>query len=142
VPSTCISLSLNVEETDMTETTLRQNMSGEICCVIQAPRTLAGEVHTATLDVDAEFVMRRTGARITISGCYHSPAEARWGEVSNSRHELMGREVLGMFAQYAEPDTNGTVGWGHLGDPEKRVHAAVAPASCKADHRLLRLPAA
>lgn len=126
----------------MTETALRQNMSGEIRCEVQGPRTIAGEVHTAILDVDAEFVMRRTGARITISGCYHSPAEACWGEVSNSRHELMGREVLGMFAQYAEPDTNDTVGWGHVGDPEKRVQAAVAPTSYKADHRLLRLRAA
>ncbi|WP_256122615.1 hypothetical protein [Streptomyces sp. LUP47B] len=126
----------------MTETTLRQNMSGEICCEIQGPRTIAGEVHATILDVDAEFVMRRTGARITISGCYDSPVEAWWGEVSNSSHELMGREVLCMLAQYARPDTNGPVGWGHVGDPEKRVRNTVAPASYQADHRLLRLRAA
>ncbi|MDH6437099.1 hypothetical protein M2158_005640 [Streptomyces sp. SAI-144] len=126
----------------MTETTLRQNMSGEICCEIQGPRTISGEVHAAILDVDAEFVGRRTGARITISGCYHSPVKAWRGEVSDSGHELMGREVLGVFAQYAEPGTKGTVGWGHVGDPEKRVRAIVAPTSSKADHRLLRLRAA
>lgn len=126
----------------MTETTLRQNMSGEICCEIQGPRTVAGEVHAAIRDLDAEFVMRRTGARITVSGCYHSRVKAWWGEVSHSRHELMGREVLGMFAQYAQPDTNGPVGWGHVGDPEKRVRASVAPASYTAEHRLLRLRAA
>ncbi|MCX4706633.1 hypothetical protein OG252_02145 [Streptomyces sp. NBC_01352] len=78
----------------MTETTLRQNMPGETCCEIQRPRTIAGEVHAAILDAEAE------------------------------------------------PGTKGTVGWGHAGDPEKRIRATVAPASCKADHRLLRLPAA
>jgi hypothetical protein len=140
VTSTCISLSLNVEEMDMTETKLRQKMSGEICCENQGSRTIAGEVHAAILD--AEFVVRRTGARIRIAGRYYSPVVAWWGEVSNSSHELMGREELCMFAQYAQPDTNGPVGWGHVGDPEKRVRATVAPASHQADHRLLRLRAA
>lgn len=38
----------------MTETTLRQNMPGETCCEIQRPRTIAGEVHAAILDAEAE----------------------------------------------------------------------------------------
>jgi hypothetical protein len=138
VTSACIALSLNVEEMDMTETTLRQNMSGWICCEIQGPRTIADELHAAILEADAEFRKGKAGARIVISGCYRSPVEAGWDEVSSSGHEFMGREVLGVFAQYAEPGTKVTVGWGHPGDPEKRIRATVAPAEYKADHRLLR----
>ncbi|MEV7738086.1 hypothetical protein AB0O75_39530 [Streptomyces sp. NPDC088921] len=128
----------------MTETTLRQNMSGEICCESQGPRTIAGEVHAAILDADAdaEFGMRGMGARITVSGYHRCPVEAGRGEVSSSRHEFTEREALIVFALYAGPGTEITFGWRHTGDPEKRVRVTVAPAATKADRRRLRLRAA
>ncbi|MFD9039023.1 hypothetical protein [Streptomyces bottropensis] len=125
----------------MTETTLRQNMSDEICCEIQRPRTIAGEVHAAILDADAEFGRRKMGVRTAISGYHRCPVEAGLGEVSRSRHEFVGREVPGVFARYAEPRTEVTLGWRHPGDPERRIRVTVPTVTSKADQRLLRLRA-
>jgi hypothetical protein len=127
---------------DMTGTTLRQHMSGEICCEIQGPRTFADNGHPAILHADAEFGMRRVGAWIANSGYHRSPAEAGWREVSSSRREFRGRESLGVFVRYAESGTEITVGSRrHPGDPEKPVRATAAPAPSRADQRLLRLRA-